>query len=70
MLMVNVIEHMELERIARLVGWFHAVNHASPGTVHKIAVQKRNRSKQFSGNFDFPQIQILEPKAAAENLES
>ena len=53
-LVVDVLEHLDLDRIARPVHRLDAVDHRAPGPADEVAVEKRDRRAELSGDLGLP----------------
>ena len=67
-LVIDVLEHVELERITGLVGRFDAVDHAAADSVDEVAVEEPDGELNLAGEFDLPGAPIVFVEVAAGHL--
>src|SRR5690606_6989245 len=69
-LMSDVLEQIELKRIARAISRFDSINDTSPHTVNEVAIKETDRLAQLAVHFSLPfpllvEVEIARRHAAA-----
>ena len=58
-LVVDVLKHVELKRVAGLVGRLHAIDHAAADAMDEIAVKKPDRKLNLARQFQLPRPPVV-----------